>query len=123
MKPRVRWPGASSAGKSPWSLRSSLPDGVPIGMADQMEPLVPYQPGQPVWVAVPGMLPLVDPDTASAQHVVRLVGHTGAGGHALNVLDSLFKRPLNVRLEARVRVDDIPAFSHLSPPGRSGSAR
>lgn len=49
----------------PWSLRSWLPEGVPTGMADQTVPLIPYQPGHPVWVTAPGILPLVDPDPAN----------------------------------------------------------
>jgi len=48
-----------------WSLRTWLPDSLPAGMADQNVPLIPYQPGQPVWVSVPGVLPLVDPDPAN----------------------------------------------------------
>jgi len=57
----------SVAGRSPtgWSLRTGNLQGVPTGLADQAVPLVPHLAGNPVFVAVPGMLPLVDPDPAS----------------------------------------------------------
>jgi N-acetylmuramoyl-L-alanine amidase len=56
---------SDGTGAGPWSYRSGLPDGLPSGMADQMVPLIPYQPGQPVWVTAPGVLPLIDPDPAN----------------------------------------------------------
>jgi len=49
----------------PWSLRSGLPEDLPSGMADQTVPLIPYKPGQSVWVTAPGVLPLIDPDPAN----------------------------------------------------------
>jgi len=49
----------------PWSLRTWLPNGLPAGMADQNVPLIPYEPGSPVWVVAPGFLPLIDPDPAN----------------------------------------------------------
>ena len=48
-----------------WSLRTWLPDSLPAGMAAQDVPLIPYEPDRPVWVSIPGFLPLVDPDPAN----------------------------------------------------------
>ena len=56
---------AEGAGVGPWSFRTWLPEGVPVGMADQQLPLIPYEKGRSVWVTMPGMLPLVDPDPAN----------------------------------------------------------
>jgi N-acetylmuramoyl-L-alanine amidase len=68
LPPPWRWRQLVNTGAvqvSAWSCRTGLPVGVPAGMADQRVPLVPYQPGRPVWVTAPGFLPLVDPDPAN----------------------------------------------------------
>jgi N-acetylmuramoyl-L-alanine amidase len=57
--------GQDGSPDGPWSLRTGLPDSLPAGMADQEAPLIPHEPSQPVWVSVPGVLPLVDPDPAN----------------------------------------------------------
>jgi N-acetylmuramoyl-L-alanine amidase len=44
-----------------WSSRDLPPGGFPPGSADQDSPLIPYLPGQPLWLSSPGILPLVDP--------------------------------------------------------------
>ena len=44
-----------------WSSRILPPGGFPPGSADQTSPLIPYLPGQPLWLSAPGILPLVDP--------------------------------------------------------------
>lgn len=44
-----------------WSSRIFYPEGFPPGSADQTSPLIPYLPGQPLWLSAPGILPLIDP--------------------------------------------------------------
>ena len=68
--------GTDGTPTGPWSLRNWLPDGLPTGMADQKVELIPYEPGRPVWVVAPGVLPLVDPDPANPD-----TARTVAAGH------------------------------------------
>lgn len=49
----------------PWSMRTGIPDNLQPGIVDQNVSLIPYEPNQPVWVSVPGVQPLVDPDPAN----------------------------------------------------------
>jgi hypothetical protein len=51
--------GPSFAGS--WSTREIPEAGLPGVLSDQSSPLVPYRPGDPVWLDVRGFLPLVDP--------------------------------------------------------------
>ena len=44
-----------------WSSRNWPLEGYPPGAADQTTPLIPYEPGRPLWITAPGILPLVDP--------------------------------------------------------------
>lgn len=63
-----RWRLVSSPAISaqvPWSLRNEINRSLPIGFANQNVPLIPYEPGQPIWATIPGCLPLVDPDPAN----------------------------------------------------------
>ncbi|MEN8007770.1 MAG: N-acetylmuramoyl-L-alanine amidase [Candidatus Krumholzibacteriota bacterium] len=48
----------------PWSSRSWPLEDFPPGVTDQTTPLIPHEPGRPIWITVPGMLPLVDPAPA-----------------------------------------------------------
>ena len=45
----------------PWSSRNWPVEGYPPGAADQTASLIPYEPGRPLWITAPGVLPLVDP--------------------------------------------------------------
>jgi len=53
--------GSHGKPAGPWSSRIWPPGGYPPGAADQATALIPCEPDRPLWITVPGVLPLVDP--------------------------------------------------------------
>ncbi len=60
-----RWRLLAAGGESPpraWALRRGNLLGVPTGLVAQDIPLIPHDPGRPVFLTSAGLLPMVDPD-------------------------------------------------------------